>query len=254
MLVAAAVVAVDQLTKWWALEALAPGSCAQPGACIDLILGARFNLVFNNGAAFARGTGFGPLLGVVAFFMAGVLLYLATRRPDRFGQILFGAVAGGAVGNLIDRIFRADDGPLSGAVVDFIDLGWWPVFNIADSAIVVGVIGIIAHAFIVGEPEAPGGGADAEADGVPPGDEAPERHPSTGETGETGDGDDLARPVDDGGDGGGPDGGGPDGSDGGGGEHVNGGGHVAEHIDAPGADDGRDSGRRPSPAGGDRSE
>ncbi|MEM9565090.1 MAG: signal peptidase II [Actinomycetota bacterium] len=185
---AVAVVAVDQLTKWWALEALAPGSCAQPGACIDLILGARFNLVFNNGAAFARGTGFGPLLGVVAFFMAGVLLYLATKRPDRFGQILFGAVAGGAVGNLIDRIFRADDGPLSGAVVDFIDLGWWPVFNIADSAIVVGVVGIIAHAFIVGEPEAPGaegpadGGSDddVDQDGDPDGDDVEDDDPPVG--------------------------------------------------------------------------
>ena len=103
--------------------------------------------MFNDGAAFSRGGGFGPLLGVLALVMAAVLLALSTRRTDRFGIVLFGAVAGGALGNLIDRIYRAEDGPLSGSVVDFIDLQWWPVFNVADSAIVVGVIGIIAHAF-----------------------------------------------------------------------------------------------------------
>ncbi len=176
--VAALVVIVDQLTKWWALEALLPGSCAQPDACIDLIGGARFHLVFNNGAAFSRGTGFGPVLGILAVIMAGVLLFLSSRRPDRFGQVLFGAVAGGAVGNLLDRIFRADDGILSGAVIDFIDLRWWPVFNIADSAIVVGVIGIIAHAFLVGEPEParPTPAGDDADDGPSP---DPERDPST---------------------------------------------------------------------------
>ena len=156
MPVALVVIALDQLTKRWALDNLLPGPCSQPDACIDLVFGARFHLVFNNGAAFSRGTGAGPLLGVLAFIMAGVLLYLATKRPDRLGVALFGLVAGGAVGNLLDRFFRADDGFLSGAVVDFVDLGWWPVFNVADSAIVVGVVAIIAHAFLVGEGVAEG--------------------------------------------------------------------------------------------------
>ncbi len=150
---AAAVVAVDQLTKAWALDTLAPGPCSVPDACIDLVAGIRFNLVFNTGAAFTRGAGYGPLIGVLAFVMTGVLLYLSTRRDDRFGVILFGVLAGGAVGNLLDRLFRADDGFLTGAVIDFIDVGWWPVFNLADSAIVIGVIGIIVHSFWVGEPD-----------------------------------------------------------------------------------------------------
>jgi len=141
------------LTKAWALDALAPGPCSEPDACIDLVAGVRFNLVFNTGAAFTRGSGYGPLIGVLALVMTGVLIFLSTRRQDRFGIVLFGALAGGAVGNLLDRIFRADDGPLSGAVIDFIDVGWWPVFNVADMAIVIGVVAIIAHAFVVGEPE-----------------------------------------------------------------------------------------------------
>jgi signal peptidase II len=136
------VIAVDQLTKRWALTTLAAGSCSQPDACIDLVWGLRLHLVFNTGAAFTRGEGYGPLLGVVAFVMAGFLLYLSSRRSDRAGVLLFGLIAGGAIGNLLDRIFRADDGMLSGAVVDFIDLQWWPVFNVADMAIVLGVIGV----------------------------------------------------------------------------------------------------------------
>jgi signal peptidase II len=57
------------------------------------------------------------------------------------------------LGNVADRAFRAEDGLLSGAVVDFIDLGWWPVFNVADSAIVVGVLAIIV--FTLFEPVEP---------------------------------------------------------------------------------------------------
>lgn len=165
-LVAAIVVAADQLTKRWALGALSPGSCSQPDACIDLFAGIRFHLVFNTGAAFTRGSGYGPVLAVLAFFMAGLLLYLGSKREDRLGMVLFGATAGGAIGNLLDRIFRADDGLLSGAVVDFIDVGWWPVFNVADSAIVVGVICIIVLSLV-----------EAREDG----DEAPETVEPTGE-------------------------------------------------------------------------
>lgn len=148
ILAAALVVAVDQLTKQWALNALEPGPCSRPDACIDLFAGIKFHLVFNTGAAFTRGSGYGPVLAVLALAMSAFLFYLASRRVDRLGAVLFGVIAGGAIGNLLDRIFRAEDGVLSGAVVDFIDLGWWPVFNIADSAIVVGVLAIIAMSFL----------------------------------------------------------------------------------------------------------
>lgn len=161
--VALGVVLVDQLTKRWALSALEPVACSEPDACIDLFAGIRFHLVFNTGAAFTRGSGYGPVLAVLAIVMSGFLFYLASRREDRLGVALFGAIAGGAIGNLIDRIFRAEDGALSGAVVDFIDLGWWPVFNIADSAIVVGVIVIIVMAFFEEQHE-----PELAVEGAPP--------------------------------------------------------------------------------------
>ena len=57
-----------------------------------------------------------------------------------------GLVIGGALGNLADRAFRGHGGLLSGAVIDFVDLQWWPVFNVADSAIVVGAcIAVVAN-------------------------------------------------------------------------------------------------------------
>ncbi len=146
--VVAVVVVFDQLTKRWALDRLLPGSCDTPDACIDLIAGARFHLVFNTGAAFARGQGFGPVLGVLVSLITVALLVAAYRRTDRLGPALLGLVAGGAIGNLIDRVVRADDGFLSGAVVDFVDLGWWPVFNVADAAVVCGVIGFVALAWL----------------------------------------------------------------------------------------------------------
>lgn len=133
------VVALDQVTKWWALRRLSLAGCAVPDGCIDLVGSLRFRLVENPGSAFSIGTNLGPLLGVVAGIVAVVLLG-ASRRADRWLAFALGLVAGGAVGNLIDRVGRADDGWLSGDVVDFVDLQWWPVFNVADAAIVVGVI------------------------------------------------------------------------------------------------------------------
>lgn len=153
LLVAAVVIALDQLTKWWALETLTPGSCRQPDACIDLVAGVRFRLVFNTGAAFTTGSGLGPLLAILAMALTTVLLVLAARQRSRLMVILFGAIAGGAMGNLADRIFRADDGLFSGAVVDFIDVGWWPVFNVADSAIVVGVVLVMIRTILTPDEE-----------------------------------------------------------------------------------------------------
>ncbi len=138
------VVVVDQLSKWWAESALELGSCAS-GACIDVVGPLRFNLHYNTGAAFSRGEGLGPIIAIVAVAMSVYLLWLAKSAPDRTSPLLFGIVAGGAVGNLIDRAFRADDGFLSGGVVDFIDFQFWPIFNIADAAIVCGIGVLLLH-------------------------------------------------------------------------------------------------------------
>jgi signal peptidase II len=135
--VAVVVVVIDQVTKWWAQRRLSLAGCGVPDGCIDVVGSLRFRLVENPGSAFSIGTGVGPLLGVVAAVMAIVLLG-ASHRTSRPLAAALGLVAGGAVGNLVDRVVRADDGLLSGHVVDFIDLQWWPVFNVADMAIVVG--------------------------------------------------------------------------------------------------------------------
>jgi signal peptidase II len=61
-------------------------------------------------------------------------------------QVALGLIAGGALGNLADRAFRAGDGFMGGAVIDFIDVQWWPVWNVADMALVFGVILLFVRA------------------------------------------------------------------------------------------------------------
>lgn len=133
--IAAVVLAVDQLAKNWAVSTL-PGR-----APVDVVGSLRFNLAYNTGAAFSfgAGKGLGPWIGLVAMV---VVLGLALGMTSRFvlGAVAAGLVAGGALGNLADRAFRGDTGLLSSAVVDFIDLQWWPVFNVADAAVVVGAL------------------------------------------------------------------------------------------------------------------
>lgn len=129
--VAAMVTIVDQLTKWWALTALGDGER------IDVLWTLRFVLVFNRGMAFSAGTSLGPLIGIVALVVTAVLIRLATRTADVVQRLAIGLIVGGAVGNVIDRLFRGDAW-MRGAVVDFIDLQWWPVFNVADMGVTCG--------------------------------------------------------------------------------------------------------------------
>ncbi len=137
LVVAALVVAVDQLTKWWALEVLDDRD-------IDLIWTLRLNLVRNTGAAFGLGQNLDTVIGLIALgFVAMVIWAGWGGRRLPLPPALVGMVLGGAVGNLVDRAVRPGDGFLGGAVVDFIDLQWWPVFNAADSAIVVGGIALV---------------------------------------------------------------------------------------------------------------
>ncbi len=136
----AVVLGLDQITKAWALDALVDGP-------IEVFWTLQWRLVFNPGASFSTGTSLGPLFGVLAIVMVGVLGWMV-RDTDRGGAVLFGAIAGGAIGNLVDRLFRSDDGFLGGEVVDFIDFGWWPVFNIADIGIVGGVILFAARSLL----------------------------------------------------------------------------------------------------------
>lgn len=137
--VAVVVVVVDQVTKWWALNALADGP-------IGLVGSLQFRLVRNEASAFSIGGGsaWGPFVTVAGLVIIVGLLWFLRTAPSRLAAVAVGMVIGGAIGNLIDRAARSDRGFMGGGVVDFVDVGWWPVFNIADSAVVVGVILLVA--------------------------------------------------------------------------------------------------------------
>lgn len=132
----AAVVVLDQVTKAVALDVLAGGRT------IDLVWTLRFNLTFNYGMAFSAGTGAGPLIGTVALGVAAWVARLGWRAALPSHAVVLGLVCGGALGNVVDRLFRGD-GWMRGGVVDFIDLQWFPVFNLADSAITIGAAAIV---------------------------------------------------------------------------------------------------------------
>lgn len=129
---AAAVVALDQATKAWAVDAL------DGGRTIDLVWTLRLKLTFNEGAAFSIGGGSGGILAVLGLVVVLFVYRSVLRWPGRLPPLALGAVLGGAVGNLIDRAFR------DGAVVDFIDLQWWPLFNVADIGITCGALLLVA--------------------------------------------------------------------------------------------------------------
>jgi signal peptidase II len=154
LVVAAIVVVLDQLTKHWAINRLSDGRE------IDVIGSLRFNLAFNSGMAFSRGEGLGPIIGVVAVVVVAVLLVGLRREGSRLGDIASGMVIGGALGNVVDRMFRGD-GWFQGSVVDFIDLQWWPIFNVADMAITIGGVLLVLGTVFARPP------ATAPSDPVP---------------------------------------------------------------------------------------
>lgn len=131
--VTGAVLLLDQLTKWWAVETLDTRT-------IDVVWTLRLHLTLNYGSAFSIGQGRGALISLLVLVVVAVLLRSGryARRPG--SVVAIGLILGGALGNLLDRALRAGDGFLGGGVVDFIDLQWWPVFNVADSAVVVGAL------------------------------------------------------------------------------------------------------------------
>ncbi len=139
--VAVTVVALDQATKGWALRVL------DGGRSIEVAWTLRLRLVFNRGTAFGFGSRFAPLIAVLAVVVVVVLLHSGSTLRGRWARASLGLVLGGAVGNLVDRALRPGGGFLGGAVVDFIDLQWWPVFNVADMAVSAGVVVLILTAW-----------------------------------------------------------------------------------------------------------
>ena len=123
---------VDRITKIWAESML-------PGGPIDVVPGV-FTLRFttNSGGAFSIGQR-APwfFVGVTAIVVA-IILATSFRHTSRIMGASLGLVLGGALGNLTDRAIRGSG--MRGRVVDFVDFHVWPVFNLADSAIVIGAV------------------------------------------------------------------------------------------------------------------
>lgn len=141
----AVVVAGDQAIKGRVEARLVPGEV------VDVLGPLKLTLAHNTGVAFGLAGGAGVGLVLVTLGALAVIGYLFSRKPERPGMwVAVGLLAGGALGNLVDRV-RAD------AVTDYIDVGSWPPFNLADVAITCGVVLLVLLYLRDAEPEADGG-------------------------------------------------------------------------------------------------
>jgi signal peptidase II len=137
------VVLLDVLTKAWALRALADGPRWIVGTSVGFVL------AFNSGSAFSIVRSGTPVLALIAVIATVVLIRTVARTDDRWLVVGLSLVLGGAIGNLGDRVFRAPSF-LHGAVIDFVKLGPWPLFNVADAAISIGAVTIIVRVILDG--------------------------------------------------------------------------------------------------------
>jgi signal peptidase II len=137
----AVVIALDQLSK-----ALVNASVDR-GESVNVFFGLDISNTRNRGVAFGALEGKGAVVGaLIALALVALLVWFALNAARAWLWLPVGLLLGGAVGNLIDRARE-------GAVTDFIDFSFWPAFNLADSAIVVGVLALL---YIVEGPAQPG--------------------------------------------------------------------------------------------------
>lgn len=139
---------LDQVTKAIIISEIGPDASRR---VIDILPSVRFIFVRNTGSAFGLFQGQGSILTVLTLIALGFLavFFYRNARRDPLVALALGLQIGGAIGNLIDRI-RHD------YVVDFIDVGSWPTFNLADSAITVGTVLLVyALLFRDGRPAEP---------------------------------------------------------------------------------------------------
>ncbi|MEV0105427.1 signal peptidase II [Nocardia sp. NPDC050799] len=145
--VAGTLFALDLVTKIIVVARIRPGEPVSIiGDFVELVL------VRNPGAAFSMATGMTWLLTLIATAVVIGVLRIGRTLRSTLWAIGLGGVLGGALGNLMDRLFRAP-GPLQGHVVDFVSVGWWPVFNVADSSIVCGAILLVTLTVFGFEPD-----------------------------------------------------------------------------------------------------
>jgi signal peptidase II len=159
----AGVVGLDQLTKTLVLRNI--GVDERTNVVGPLSLVRRYN----TGVAFSLGAGSAVTAWMVTIVVVGLLAWVV-RTIFRGAQPVFAAllavIAGGGVGNQLDRLFRAG-GWNRGAVIDFLDVGFWPVFNIADMALSVGCAVLAVWTLLGGGPQDPSASATSPAPSAP---------------------------------------------------------------------------------------
>lgn len=125
---------IDLATKIWAVNFLSSRANVR-------VIGDLFQLTFvrNPGAAFSFATGATFILTFFSILVLSVILYFLPKITSKGWAVVLGLVMGGILGNLSDRVFR-EPGFFRGHVIDWMQLPHWPIFNIADSAIVVAAL------------------------------------------------------------------------------------------------------------------
>ncbi|PMC75249.1 signal peptidase II [Brachybacterium sp. UMB0905] len=138
-LIGAVLAVIDQITKNWA-EANLP--LLEPQPLIGELL--QLTLLYNTGAAWGMGAEITPVVTILQILIVlGVIIFAVTSVRSLWYTAALGLILGGALGNIYDRLLR-EPGPFRGAVVDFLELPNWPVFNVADMAVVGGAILVVA--------------------------------------------------------------------------------------------------------------
>jgi signal peptidase II len=135
-----AIVLADQLTKSWMVARHADDPISIVGDSVE------FRLARNSGGAFSTFTNATAVLAVLAIGLTVWLVWTLRRTTDRATVVALALVLGGALGNLCDRVFRSP-GVLRGHVVDFVRVGSFPSFNVADSAVTIGAALLILLSF-----------------------------------------------------------------------------------------------------------
>ncbi|MDP1879110.1 MAG: signal peptidase II [Actinomycetota bacterium] len=135
LLVAAGVIALDRLTKYWVVSTIQPRIESGEGPIVMLGGLLKFTYVENTGAAFSLGSGYTWIFSIIAVVVTIVVLRSSRKLGSLWWAVALGGLLGGALGNLIDRLTR-EPSPGLGYVVDFIQLPNFAVFNVADMCIV----------------------------------------------------------------------------------------------------------------------
>jgi len=137
---AAVILVADQLTKFLIRTVIAPGGrIAIAGDGLGIVH------LTNTGAAFGMLNGWNiTLMAIAILAAAAIIIWHKNLAPRKGGDLLCGVILGGVLGNLVDRLAL-------GAVTDFIQVSAWPPFNIADSALTLGVIVLLYESFRKGK-------------------------------------------------------------------------------------------------------